>query len=283
MVQIKKTELRREQDIRLASQLFTLMDSNKPLSASVPQVVVVASTNSGEKGFPGFGEEELDWLSEHLKKVVELEASREFVTKRKPLVLVVPEGVKGNGWEALRKTISSMQDLSDQVVRALKETMKILRKSYCEDDGYERNGVCNPYFRLQGKGWLELRGLPFHYGTKVQLRYILQKWGKSEDGASSFTVAISVIGEVEGDDLLWFESTRSNDELMLAGVASLRGQRTLRGLRVTTRDNECYNWRTLDRSRSHSSVSNLARKATEGVSWASGGKRYRANKARCLV
>lgn len=36
---------RREQDIRLASQLFTLMDSNKPLSASVPQVVVVASTN----------------------------------------------------------------------------------------------------------------------------------------------------------------------------------------------------------------------------------------------
>ena len=95
----------------------------------------------------------MDWLSEHLKKVVELEASRgfirkirgktrthlmeicfnsrgrfmkitEFVTKRKPLVLVVPEGVKGNGWEALRKTISSMQDLSDQVVRALKETIE---------------------------------------------------------------------------------------------------------------------------------------------------------------
>ena len=74
----------------------------------------------------GFHKEELEWLSEHLKKVVELEASRgfiqkirdktmthlmeicfnsrgrfmkitEFVTKRKPLVLVVPEGVKGNG------------------------------------------------------------------------------------------------------------------------------------------------------------------------------------------
>ena len=27
----------------------------------------------------GFGEEELDWLLEHLKKVVELEASRGFI------------------------------------------------------------------------------------------------------------------------------------------------------------------------------------------------------------
>ncbi|KAI9170084.1 hypothetical protein LWI28_022345 [Acer negundo] len=36
---------RREQDVRLASQLFTLMDSNKPSSTSIPHVVVVASTN----------------------------------------------------------------------------------------------------------------------------------------------------------------------------------------------------------------------------------------------
>ena len=101
----------------------------------------------------GFGKEELDWLLEHLKKAVELEASRgfirkmrgktrthlmeicfnsrgrfmkitEIVTKRKPLVLVVPEGVKGNGWETLRKTISSVQDLSDQAVRASKEMFK---------------------------------------------------------------------------------------------------------------------------------------------------------------
>ncbi|XP_054823150.1 cell division control protein 48 homolog B-like [Prosopis cineraria] len=35
---------RREQDVRIASQLFTLMDSNKPSSA-MPRVVVVASTN----------------------------------------------------------------------------------------------------------------------------------------------------------------------------------------------------------------------------------------------
>ena len=85
----------------------------------------------------GFGEEELDWLLEHLKKAVELEASRGFIRKmrgkirthlmeicfnnrgrfmkiteivarRKPLVLVVPEGVKGYGWETLRKVISSV-------------------------------------------------------------------------------------------------------------------------------------------------------------------------------
>ncbi|GFY88498.1 cell division cycle 48B [Actinidia rufa] len=35
----------REQDIRVASQLFMLMDSNKPSSRSLPQVIVVASTN----------------------------------------------------------------------------------------------------------------------------------------------------------------------------------------------------------------------------------------------
>ena len=98
-----------------------------------------------------FGKEELDWLMEHLKKAVELEASRGFirkikgktkihlmeicfnnrgrfmkitkiVTKRKPLLLVIPEGVKGNGWEVLRKMILSVQDYSDQVGGDSKET-----------------------------------------------------------------------------------------------------------------------------------------------------------------
>lgn len=40
-----RRECRKEQSVRLASQLFTLMDSNKPSLTSVPQVVVVASTN----------------------------------------------------------------------------------------------------------------------------------------------------------------------------------------------------------------------------------------------
>ncbi|KAK8508052.1 hypothetical protein V6N11_073557 [Hibiscus sabdariffa] len=40
-----RRDSRREQDVRLASQLLTLMDSNKPSPSSVPRVVVVASTN----------------------------------------------------------------------------------------------------------------------------------------------------------------------------------------------------------------------------------------------
>ena len=39
----------------------------------------------------------------------------------------------------------------------------------------KENSVVNGKFR---RGWLELRGLPFHLWVEVQLRYILQKWGK---------------------------------------------------------------------------------------------------------
>ena len=46
----------------------------------------------------------------------------EIATKRKPLLLVIPEGVKGNGWEDLRKAIISVQEYSDQAGRASKET-----------------------------------------------------------------------------------------------------------------------------------------------------------------
>ena len=101
----------------------------------------------------GFGEEESGWLLEQLKKVVDLEASRgfirkmrgktrthlmeicfnsrgrymkitEFVAKRKPLVLVVPEGVKGYGWENLRKAIVSVEDFFVQAERVSKEKQK---------------------------------------------------------------------------------------------------------------------------------------------------------------
>ena len=79
----------------------------------------------------------MDWLTKHLKKAVELEASRGFIrkirgknkihlmeicfnnrgrfmkiteiaTRRKPLLIVILEGVKGNGWEVLRKAILSV-------------------------------------------------------------------------------------------------------------------------------------------------------------------------------
>ena len=62
-----------------------------------------------------------------------------------------------------------------------------------------------------------------------------------EDGAWSFTVAVSVIGEVEGDDLLRPKSTRSKDELMLAGGCISQRPKNIVGLCATTRDNECYN------------------------------------------
>ncbi|RVW83630.1 hypothetical protein CK203_039266 [Vitis vinifera] len=271
----------------------------------------------------GFGEEELDWLSEHLKKVVELEASRgfirkirgktrthlmeicfnsrgrfmkitEFVTKRKPLVLVIPEGVKGNGWEALRKVISSIQDLSNQAVRASKEMIKdsqVSKGIYREDRSYAdvvaeegpRNGallpvekwaravICERVLFLDSArraDWFQEHGILIVRGGTVVLRRWSPrentvKWRKVtkvareslklvdlskvklwvemfpnvvlpallevEDGTWFFTVMVSVVGEVEGDDLLRPESTRNKDELMSTGVTSLRGQRTLRG------------------------------------------------------
>ena len=101
----------------------------------------------------GFGEEETGWLLEQLEKAMDLEASRgfirkmrgktrthlmeicfnsrgrymkitEFVAKRKPLVLVVPEGVNGCGWENLRKVIVSVQEFSVQAERDSKEKQK---------------------------------------------------------------------------------------------------------------------------------------------------------------
>ena len=148
------------------------------------------------------------------------------------------------------------------------------------------------------RGWLELRGPPFHLWDEDQLRYILKKWGKVtkvawdslklvdlskvklwvemfpnvvlpallevEDGDWSFTVAVSVIGEDEEDDLFKSESTRSKDELMSAGGCVSQRPKNAAGLCGITRDNECYNWRPLPRSRSRFSSSNLASKREKG-------------------
>ena len=110
------------------------------------------------------------------------------------------------------------------------------------------NTVVSGKFR---RGWLELRDLPFRLWDEVQLRYILQKWGKVtkvareslkvvnlskvklwvemlpnvvllallevEDGTWPFTVAVSVVREVEGDGLIRPESTCNRDELMSVG------------------------------------------------------------------
>ena len=85
-----------------------------------------------------------------------------------------------------------------------------------------------------------------------------------EDGAWTFMVAISVIGEVEEDDLFRFESTHSKDELMSAVGCVSQRVKDAEGLCTITRDNEYYSWRPLPRSSSHSSASNLASKTEKG-------------------
>ena len=365
-------------------------------------------------------------MTEHLNKVVELEASRgfirkirgktrthlmeicfnsrgrfmkitEIVTKRKPLILVVPEGVKGNGWEDLKKAISSVQDYSDQAEGASNETFRDAQvskgiykgyRSYVEvvvEDGH-RNGVllsigkwvraviceCKEkvqdwthegkviarmmgtkgmvsitlisafkgcffvgsarraeWFQEQGRllvkersillrrwspsenmvvfgkfrrGWLELKGLLFHLWDEDQLKFIMKKWGRVtkvakeslkladlskvklwvemlpnvvlpallevEDGAWTFTVAVSITGEVDEDDISTSESTRSMDELLKAGGYVSQWSKNAEGLRGSIRDNECYNRRLLPWSRYRYQVQNWRpkeRMAGEGV------------------
>ena len=102
---------------------------------------------------------------------------------------------------------------------------------------------------VQGKfkrGWLALRGLPFHLWDEVQLNFILKKWGRVtkvaketlklvdltraklwvemlpnvvlpallevEDGEWSYTVAVSVTGEDEDADAVTSEINRSRNE-----------------------------------------------------------------------
>ena len=287
----------------------------------------------------------------------------EFVAKRKPLVLVVPEGVKGYGWENLRKAIVSIQDFSVQAERVSKEKQnkpqeskgmyrgewsyadvvakkgprngarmpvgKWARAVVCESKGKirdwcevgkaiarrvgmkgmvsvtpisvykgcffvdsarraqwiqdqgsftvrgevialkrwspEENSVVNGKFR---RGWLQLRGLPFHLWDEAQLRHILQQWRRVtkvvrkslklvdlmkvtlwvdmlpnvvlptllevEDGDWTYTVAVT--GEDDGEDSLRPESNRSKDKLRSAGggVASFRSHKTLRGYELLT-------------------------------------------------
>ncbi|KAJ9701068.1 hypothetical protein PVL29_006426 [Vitis rotundifolia] len=315
----------------------------------------------------GFDMEELDWLMEHLKKAVEMEASRgfvrkirgktktllmeicfnnrgrfmkitKFVTKRKPLFLVVPEGVKGKGWEDLRKAILSVQEYSERDGGASKEKNGDIRmygdtfrggRSYAEvvaEAGLRTGGtwsagkwaravICESQEKVQDwthegraiarmmgmkgmvstrraemvhdqgrllvkgrtillrkwspkenmvvqgkfrRGWLVLKGLPFHLWDEVQLNFILKKWGRVtkvaketlklvdltrvklwvemlpnvvlpallevEDGEWSYTVAVSVTGEDDDADA---------------------SPKVAEGLRGNVRDIECYRKRRL--------------------------------------
>ncbi|RVW65137.1 hypothetical protein CK203_035787 [Vitis vinifera] len=195
----------------------------------------------------GFGKE-LDWLTKHLKKVVELEASRGFIRKirsktkthlmeicfnnrgrfnhrdcykKEPLLLVIPEGVKGNGWEDLRKAILSVQDYSDQVGGDSKEmfgdtqmSKGIYRggRSYAEvvaEDGFRtgvpllagkwvRAVICECKEKVQdwtheGKAiarMMGVKGMVFinpisAFKGCFFLKFILKKWRGNEGGKGS--------------------------------------------------------------------------------------------------
>ncbi|RVX23039.1 hypothetical protein CK203_008449 [Vitis vinifera] len=140
---------------------------------------------------------------------------------------------------------------------------------------------------VQGKfrrGWLVLKGLPFHLWDEVQLNFILKKWGRVtkvaketlklvdltraklwvemlpnvvlpallevEDGEWSYTVAVSVTGEDEDADAVTSEFKRSRNKW----------------------DIECYRKRRLPRARYRQSRSCLAVKGEIGGGWSKSGQ-----------
>ncbi|KAJ9671311.1 hypothetical protein PVL29_025145 [Vitis rotundifolia] len=142
------------------------------------------------------------------------------------------------------------------------------------------------------RGWLELKGLPFHLWDEEQLKFILKKWGRVtkvakeslkfadltkvklwvemcpnvvlpallevEDGAWTFTVAVSVTGDVE-EDSITPESDRRRDGLVnMGGYVS---QWSKNAERLRDRDNEYYSRRPLPQPRN---LSKLASKREVG-------------------
>ncbi|RVW53341.1 hypothetical protein CK203_088534 [Vitis vinifera] len=107
------------------------------------------------------------------------------------------------------------------------------------------------YSRKFRRGWLELKGLPFHLWDEDQLKFILKKWGRVtevareavklldltkvrlwvemhpnvvlpallevEDGAWKYTVAVSVIEEEDEDDTVTSETTHCRYEWLKEG------------------------------------------------------------------
>ncbi|RVW47110.1 hypothetical protein CK203_105486 [Vitis vinifera] len=130
---------------------------------------------------------------------------------------------------------------------------------------------------VQGKfrrGWLALRGLPFHLWDEVQLNFILKKWGRVtkvaketlklvdlmraklwvemlpnvvlpallevEDGEWSYTVAVSVAGEDEDVDAVTSEVNRSRNEWVRVEGCVSQSSKVAEGLRGSVKDIVCY-------------------------------------------
>ncbi|RVW86688.1 hypothetical protein CK203_039834 [Vitis vinifera] len=224
----------------------------------------------------------------------------EYSAKRKPLVLVVPRGVNGCGWENLREgdcfsprdLCSSWERIAGDAKPSFKRakectevrgpTLRWLQRKEqrmvqgCQlENGQERwfvkakekyvTGVRKAQW-FQERGSLTVRGevfalrrwspeensvqwgrvtkvarnsLKFVDLSKVTLRVemlpkvVLPALLEVEDGDRTYTVAVTVTGEDDGEDdegdSIKPESSRSKDELRSAGVASCRSHRWLRG------------------------------------------------------
>ncbi|RVW41749.1 hypothetical protein CK203_082055 [Vitis vinifera] len=215
-------------------------------------------------------------VTEHLKKAVELEDTRgftrkfrgenkihlmeicfnnrgrfmkitEIATRRKPLLLVIPEGVKAGRakWFKSRRDFSERKACSPKKMVA-RENMIILGK-------------------IQ-KGLVRVERPSFHLWEEDQLKFILKKWGRVtevareavklwvemhpnvvlpallevEDGAWKYTVVVSVIGEEGEDDTVTSETTHCRYEWLKEGGCVSQTTKFAEGLRGSIRGNECY-------------------------------------------
>ncbi|RVX15690.1 hypothetical protein CK203_009312 [Vitis vinifera] len=133
------------------------------------------------------------------------------------------------------------------------------------------------------RGWLVLKGLPFHLWEVDQLKFILKKWGRVtevaretvklldltkvklwvemhpsvvlpallevEDGAWKHTVAVSVIGEEGEDGNVTSETSHCRYEWLKEGGCVSQTPKFAEGLRGSIRGNECYRRELLPRAR----------------------------------
>ena len=106
--------------------------------------------------------------------------------------------------------------------------------------------------------------------TKVKLwvemlpNVVLPALLEVEDGAWTYIVAVSVIGEDDKDDVVTSETTRSKNELVKTGGCVSQLTKIAEGLRGSIRVNECYRRRLLPRARYWHSSTSLAAKRENG-------------------
>ncbi|RVW96789.1 Myosin-8 [Vitis vinifera] len=266
-------------------------------------------------------------VTEHLKKAVELEDTRgftrkfrgenkihlmeicfnnrgrfmkitEIATRRKPLLLVIPEGVKevvaedglrsGVPLSAGKWARAVICECKEKVQDWTHEGKAIARMMGVKVKGRpvllrrwppRENMIIPRKFR---RGWLELKGLPFHLWEEDQLKFILKKWGRVmevareavklldltkvklwvemhpnvvlpallevEDGAWKYIVAVSVIGEEGEDDTVMSETTHCRYEWLKEGGCVSQTTKFAEGLRGSIRGNECYSRELLPRA-----------------------------------